>query len=98
MRFKSPVIANQSADWCGNPPVRKEMYRKVPWNVSLTAIFGGNRYLVRFNRGIATPVCALVRNDSIYSANTNLSLCLPDRGAAVRGAQPLFSFTTTTLK
>ena len=28
-----------------------------------TAIFGGNRYLVRFNRGIATPVCGLVRND-----------------------------------
>ena len=27
------------------------------------AIFGGNRYLVPFNRGIATPVCALVRND-----------------------------------
>ena len=27
------------------------------------AIFGGNRYLVHFNGGIATPVCALVRND-----------------------------------
>ena len=27
------------------------------------AIFGGNRYLVPFNRGIATPVCGLVRND-----------------------------------
>ena len=24
------------------------------------------------NRGIATPVCALVRNDSKYSTNTNL--------------------------
>ena len=30
-----------------------------------TAIFGGNRYLVPFNRGIATPVCALARNDSV---------------------------------
>ena len=29
------------------------------------AIFGGNRYLVPFNRGIATPVCALARNDSV---------------------------------
>ena len=27
------------------------------------AIFGGNRYLVPFNGGIATPACALVRND-----------------------------------
>ena len=30
-----------------------------------TTIFGGNRYLVPFNRGIATPACALARNDSI---------------------------------
>ena len=28
-----------------------------------TAIFGGNRYLVPFIGGIATPVCGLVRND-----------------------------------
>ena len=25
-RSKLPVIANQSADWCGNPPDREEMY------------------------------------------------------------------------
>ena len=30
----------------------------------VAAIFDDNRYLVPFNRGIATPVCALVRNDS----------------------------------
>ena len=29
------------------------------------ALFGGNRYLVPLNRGIATPVCGLVRNDSV---------------------------------
>ena len=34
---------------------------------------GGNRYLVPLDWGIATPVCALVRNDSVYSANSNLS-------------------------
>ena len=56
----------------GNPPVSGEMYRIVPERVVVTAIFGGNRYLVPFNRGIATPVCALVRNDSKYSTNTNL--------------------------
>ena len=31
-----------------------------------SAIFGGNRYLVPFNRGIATPVCGLVRNDRLF--------------------------------
>ncbi len=39
------------------------------------AIFGGNRYLVPFIRGIATPVCALARNDSEYLTNTNLLRC-----------------------
>ena len=39
------------------------------------AIFGGNRYLVPFIMGIATPVCELARNDSIYSTNNNLSAC-----------------------
>ena len=31
--------------------------------------------MVPFNRGIATPVCTLARNDSIYSTNTDLSFC-----------------------
>ena len=46
------------------PLLRGETYRKVPRRTEFTAIFGGNRYLVPFNRGIATPVCALARNDS----------------------------------
>ncbi|MDY4489716.1 MAG: hypothetical protein SPE19_04220, partial [Candidatus Faecousia sp.] len=57
----------------GNPPVRGEMYRIVPERVEVAAIFGGNRYLAPFNRGIATPVCALARNDSKYLTNTNFS-------------------------
>ncbi len=49
------------------------------------AISGGNRYLVPFNRGIATPVCALVRNDSKYSTNTNLYAQLEfEKGRAAR--------------
>ena len=32
--------------------------------MKVAAIFGSNRYLASFNRGIATPVCALARNDS----------------------------------
>ena len=34
-----------------------------PTELGNVAISGGNRYLVPFNRGIATPVCGLVRND-----------------------------------
>ena len=52
------------------------MHRIVPERVKVAAIFGGNRYLVPFSRGIATPVCALARNDSKYSTNTNLSFVL----------------------
>ena len=66
------VIASQCAHWRGNPPVRGEMYRQLPYGAGNLAIFGGNRYLVPFNRGIATPVCGLVRNDSVYSTNANL--------------------------
>ena len=39
------------------------------------AIVRGNRYLVLLNGGIATPVCGLVRNDSVNSTNTNLPIC-----------------------
>ena len=33
----------------------------------IISLFGCNHYLVPFNWGIATPVCALARNDSIFS-------------------------------
>ena len=63
MRPKLPVIANQSADWCGNPPA--------PWNqVTITTknredFCSSGFFSVHFPsiRGIATPVCALARND-----------------------------------
>ncbi|MDY4490453.1 MAG: hypothetical protein SPE19_08025, partial [Candidatus Faecousia sp.] len=48
----------------GTPPGKAEMFRKHPRRLRLAAIFGGSRYRVPFNRGIATPVCALARNDS----------------------------------
>ena len=51
---KLPVIASQCAHWRGNPPVRGEMYRKEPERMGDSTIFGGNRYPVPFNRGIAT--------------------------------------------
>ena len=36
------------------PLLRGEMYRKVHKKMGTPAIFGGNRYLAPFNRGIAT--------------------------------------------
>ena len=62
---KKLSLRDQCAHWRGNPPVRKEMYRKAP-KMGTPAILGGYRYLVSFNRGIATPVCGLVRNDSVF--------------------------------
>ena len=52
--LKNTVIANQCAHWCGNPPVRGEMYRKPPRKIGIDVILGGNRYLVPWGRGIAT--------------------------------------------
>ena len=68
VRLKNAVIANQCAHWCGNPPDRGEMYRQFPYGAGNLAIFGGSRYLVPWGRGIATPVCALARNDSMILA------------------------------
>ena len=39
------------------------MYRQLPYRTGNTAISGSSRYLVPFIGGIATPVCALARND-----------------------------------
>ena len=64
MRPKLPVIANQSSDWCGNPPVERNQVTITTKNRGDSHSFGN--YSVHFpsNRGIATPVCALARNDS----------------------------------
>ena len=64
--FKFPVIASQCAHWRGNPPVE--------WNQeTITAkkrseSRSSGHFSVHFpaNWEIATPVCALVRNDSIF--------------------------------
>ena len=58
-RAKSRLRRLRSGRACGrsgrgNPPDREEPYRKAPGRMGFAAIFGGNRYLVPFNRGIAT--------------------------------------------
>ena len=53
------------------PQLEGKCTEKYP-KMGVSAIFCGNRYLVPFNRGIATPVCALARNDSVNLLNTNL--------------------------
>ena len=60
---KNAVIASQCAHWRGNPLTLWGNVPKSTQKMEVTAIFGGNRYLVPFNWGIATPVCGLVRND-----------------------------------
>ena len=58
--LKNTVIANQCAHWCGNPPVRGEMYRKAPKKWELL------RFLVVIVTwfhgvgGLPRPVCGLV--------------------------------------
>ena len=59
---KLPVIANQSADWCGDPPNYRE-----------TCIFSVEN--VAFDRGIPTPVCALARNDHFFDTLKGLPRC-----------------------
>ena len=71
--FKSPVIANQCAHWCGNPPVERNQVTITTRNRSDAHSFGNFSAHFPSIRGIATPVCGLVRNDSIYSPNHNLS-------------------------
>ena len=46
------------------PRLESKCIDNCPTDRENAAIFGGNRYLVPFNRGIATPGCGLVRNDS----------------------------------
>ena len=46
------------------PRLERKCIDNCPTARGSVAIIGGNRYLVPFNRGIATPVCALARNDS----------------------------------
>ncbi len=60
------VIANQSADWCGNPPVERNQETITTKNSN--DFHSSGHYSVHFpsNRGIATPVCALARNDSVF--------------------------------
>ena len=76
---KFPVIANQSADWCGNPPFewnQVTITTKKRDDLILPGIF---RYISPLTRGLPHHLSALVRNDSIYSTNTNLSVIFAKR-------------------
>ena len=64
--------------WRGNPPVEWNPVRLPPKIAASSTLSGTIRYISPLSKGIATPVCALVRNDSKYSTNFNL----PPRGMA----------------
>ena len=62
--MKNAVIANQCAHWCGNPPVERNQVTITTKKREFYRAFGYLSQHCTSNRGIATPVCALARNDS----------------------------------
>ena len=50
------------------PRLEEKCIDNCPTEQGNAGIYGGNRHLAPFNRGIATPVCALARNDSVFSS------------------------------
>ena len=65
-RPKLSVIANQSADWCGNPPVREEMYRQLPNRVGIVAFLVEVVTWFHGAGGLPHQESGLVRNDSVF--------------------------------
>ena len=66
LRPKFPVIARPVRTLVvAIPRLEGKCIDNCPTERENLAIFGGNRYPVPFNGGIATPVCELARNDSI---------------------------------
>ena len=53
---KFPVIANQSADWCGNPPVEWNQVTISAKNATFPCSVGQLSIHFTSNRGIATPL------------------------------------------
>ena len=71
-RYKFPVIANQRARWCGNPPVERNQVTITTENRNVSPFCRAIVDTFPSNWEIATPVCALARNDSEYLTNNNL--------------------------
>ena len=85
---KEYVIARQCAHCRGNPPdFQDTIIEQLPL---FFCVYGrtGPVLADRKIRGIATPACALVRNDMFYfsAINTNLSYRTDTRPAPFRGA------------
>ena len=57
------VIASQCAHWRGNPPVEWNRVTIITKNRNVPCPVGQLSIPFPSNRGIATPVCGLVRND-----------------------------------
>ena len=60
---KNTVIANQRARWRGNPPVEWNRVTIITKNRNVPCPVGQLSIPFPSTRGIATPVCGLVRND-----------------------------------
>ena len=69
---KLPVIASQCAHWSWQSPGPMEAGTITTENRRDSYFMGAFRYISPLSKGIATPVCGLVRNDSVNSPNNNL--------------------------
>ena len=70
VHHKFPVIASQCAHWRGNPPVERNQVTITTKNSNNSRFFGFFSVHFPSIRGIATPACALVRNDRKYAAHS----------------------------
>ena len=59
-RYKLPVIANQSAEWCGNPPGEWNQVTIITKNRTIPILLGTFRYISPLTGGLPRPVCGLV--------------------------------------
>ncbi|MDY4490231.1 MAG: hypothetical protein SPE19_06860, partial [Candidatus Faecousia sp.] len=69
---KMPSLRASALKWRGNPPVERNQVTIPTKNCGESHSSGYFSEHFPSIRGIATPVCALARNDSKYSTNTNL--------------------------
>ena len=86
-------LRDQCAHWSWQSPGSMEPCNDYHQKSQVFPFFGCFSVHFPSNRGIATPVCALVRNDSIFwlaFSNTNLSVCRAGNPGGNRAGKPCF--------
>ena len=76
--FKLAVIANQSADWCGNPPDEWNQVTITSKKRGFPELVGACRNIVRLTGGLPRQCAHWLAMTAFFestSTNTNLSYC-----------------------